>query len=60
MDRRAIFFFGASVVCVIMSFVIDAELRYVPYWLAGVYFVLAFLSSLDAVSRSRAWGRNRN
>ena len=53
MDRRAIFFFGAAAVCMVMSFVIDAELRYVPYVLAAVYLVLGILSSLDAISRHR-------
>jgi hypothetical protein len=51
MDRRAGFFLGAAVVCLVMSLVIDAELRYVTYWLAGVYALLALLSSLDAIGR---------
>jgi hypothetical protein len=53
MDRRAIFFFGAAFICMVMSFVIDPELRYVPYWLTAVYVVLGILSSLDAISRHR-------
>jgi hypothetical protein len=53
MDRRAIFFFAAACICLVMSFVIDAELRYVPYWLAAVYVILGILSSLDAISRHR-------
>jgi hypothetical protein len=53
MDRRAGFFAIAAIVCLGMSFVIDAELRYVTYWLAGVYALLAVLSLLDAVSRRR-------
>ena len=60
MDRRAIFFFCAAIVCMIMSIVIDSGLRYVAYWLAAVYVVLAFLSGLDATSRRRAWGRDRS
>jgi hypothetical protein len=59
MDRRAIFFFGSAVVCVLMSFVVDTELKYVPYWLAGVYLVLGILSSVDAISRRSSWGRSR-
>jgi hypothetical protein len=54
MDRRATFFFAAAVICLVMSFVIEAELRYVPYWLAAVYLVLGVLSSLDAISRRRS------
>ena len=59
MDRRAVFFFGAAVICILMSFVVDDALLYVPYWLAAVYTVLGVLSALDAVSRRRAWGRRR-
>ena len=53
MDRRAAFFFVAAAICMVMSFVIDTELRYVPYWLSAVYVVLGILSSLDAISRRR-------
>ncbi|MEP6623851.1 MAG: hypothetical protein ABJC79_05375 [Acidimicrobiia bacterium] len=58
MDRRAIFFFGSAVVCVLMSLVVDADLEYVTYWLAAVYVVLGLLSTLDAVSRRSSWGRS--
>jgi hypothetical protein len=53
MDRRATFFLGAAIVCFVMSFVIDAELRYVTYSLAGVYLLLSVLSLLDAIGRRR-------
>lgn len=51
MDRRAIFFLVATGVCMLMSLVIDAELRYVPYALAVTYAVLCVLSVLDSISR---------
>jgi hypothetical protein len=51
MDRRAIFFVGAGAVCAALIPPTDAELRWVPLWMAIVYGVLAVLSFLDWWSR---------
>ena len=51
MDRRALFFISAAVVCALLVPVTPASLRYVGYWLCGAYVVLAFLSFLDDRSR---------
>ena len=51
MDRRAIFFAGAGAVCGALTPVTDAELRWVPMWMAIAYGVLAVLSFLDWWSR---------
>ena len=53
MDRRAIFFLGAAVVCGVLSFALDADLRWVGITLAVAYLVFALLSWLDWHSRRR-------
>lgn len=51
MDRRGIFFFGAAVLCMLVSPLIEDKLQWVAYWLAGTYVVLGILSMLDFYSR---------
>jgi hypothetical protein len=51
-DRRAIFFLGAAGLCAAIIAETEAELRWVPMWLAGTYVVLALASYLD-------WRSNR-
>ena len=51
MDRRAVFFAGASAVCGALVPAADTDLRWVPLWMAVAYAVLAVLSFLDWWSR---------
>jgi len=53
MDRRAIFFFGAAIVCAILVPVTEQEQRWVPAVLAVVYVVLAIASWADKRTRTR-------
>ena len=53
MDRRAIFFLGAGALSAVIIPETDAELRWVPTWLAVVYVVLAAASYLDWRSNNR-------
>ena len=53
MDRRAIFFLGAAAMSAVLIPAIDAELRWVPTWLAVLYVVLAVASWLDWRSSNR-------
>ena len=53
MDRRAIFFLGAGVVCAALIAETDAELRWVPMALAAIYVLLALASYLDWRSSNR-------
>ena len=52
MDKRAIFFFGAAVVCGALTFALD-ELQWVPLTLSALYLLFAALSWLDYRSRDR-------
>ena len=54
MDRRALFFLGAAVVCLVLVPVADPEHRWVAIVTAVTYVVLAGLSALDHRSRSRS------
>jgi hypothetical protein len=54
--RRAVFFIVSAVVCIALVPVSVPELRWVPEVVAVVYAVLAVLSALDFVSRSRDEG----
>ena len=47
MDRRALFFISAAAACALLVPVTPPALRYVGFWLSGVYVVLAFLSFMD-------------
>ena len=51
MDRRAVFFACAAVVCAVLIAPTDADLRWVPIAMSIAYAVLAVLSLLDAWSR---------
>ena len=54
MDRRAIFFVSAAIVCALLIPATDTEFRWVPIATAIVYVVLALASLLDARSRDRS------
>ena len=51
MDRRALFFIAAAMASAVLAPLTPPSLRYVGYWLCGVYVVLAILSYLDDRSR---------
>ena len=53
MDRRALFFLGSALVCLVLAPITPADLRWFALVLAGVYFVLAAGSALDNRSRKR-------
>jgi hypothetical protein len=53
MDRRALFFIGAAVVCAAVAPATESDLRWIPIVMAGAYAILALLSLLDAWSRHR-------
>jgi hypothetical protein len=53
MDRRALFFGGSAVVCLLLAPLTPADLRWFTFVLAGTYVVLAAASALDNRSRRR-------
>ena len=53
MDRRAVFFVGAAIVCAILIPVTEEEQRWVPTVLAILYLVLAVASWADKRTRIR-------
>jgi hypothetical protein len=53
MDRRAVFFLGAAVVCAVLIPVTASEERWLPIFLSVVYLLLAVASFLDTRSRGR-------
>jgi hypothetical protein len=53
MDRRALFFLGSAVVCLLLVPLTPADLRWFTLVVAGVYLVLAAGSALDNRSRQR-------
>jgi hypothetical protein len=53
MDRRALFFLGAGLVCFLLSGVALPEHRPITETVGAVYVVLAILSALDRYSRGR-------
>ena len=53
MDRRAVFFAGAAIVCAILIPVTEQQQRWVPVMLAILYFVLAVASWADKRTRTR-------
>jgi hypothetical protein len=53
MDRRALFFLGAAVVCALLIPVPESEHRWVPIALSIVYALLALASWADARGRRR-------
>jgi hypothetical protein len=52
-DRRAVFFLVAALVCVVLTPLAASEHRWVSLTTAATYVVLAGLSALDHRSRSR-------
>jgi hypothetical protein len=54
MDRRALFFVGAAIVCALLIPVTEQEDRWVPASVAVVYVLLALGSWADRRSRRRA------
>jgi intracellular septation protein A len=53
MDRRAIFFLVAAVLCAALTFALD-ELQWVTIALAILYAIFAVLSWLDWMGRRRS------
>ena len=53
MDRRALFFLGSALVCLVLVPVTPSDLRWFTLVLSGVYVVLAIGSALDNWSRSK-------
>jgi hypothetical protein len=53
MDRRALFFAGAAVVCGALTPAADSDLGWVPTTMAIAYAVLALASLADWWSRRR-------
>ncbi|MET0910462.1 MAG: hypothetical protein ABWZ99_13440 [Ilumatobacteraceae bacterium] len=51
MDRRAVFFAGAAVVCALLIPVTEGDYRWVPVSLTVVYVLLALASWADRRSR---------
>ena len=51
MDRRALFFLGAAIVCAVLIPITEAEQRWVPISLTIVYALLALASWADHRSR---------
>ena len=54
MDRRALFFLAAAVVCAVLIPVTEPKNRWVPIALSIVYALLAVASWADTRSRRRA------
>jgi hypothetical protein len=52
-DRRALFFLGASVVCFVLTPLAEPAQRWVPLVFGCTYVVLAVASALDHWSRTR-------
>ena len=53
MDRRALFFVGAAIVCAILIPVTEQEQRWVPAALAILYLILAVASWADKRTKTR-------
>jgi hypothetical protein len=54
MDRRAVFFIAAAIVCAVLVPVTEPENRWVPISLTIVYALLSLASWADTRSRSRS------
>ena len=54
MDRRAVFFLGAAIVCAVLIPIAETEQRWVPISLSIVYVLLSLASWADTRSRRRA------
>jgi predicted Na+-dependent transporter len=55
-DRRAVFFFVAAIVCALLVFVTPEEFRWVGNWMAIAFVLLGLASWMDDRSRQR-WHR---
>jgi hypothetical protein len=53
MDRRALFFVVAALICFALAPLCDVEYRWVAVVTGGVYIALAILSALDHWSKQR-------
>ena len=60
MDRRAVFFLGAALVCFALAPVGLEEHRHIALIVGGVYVVLALLSFLDSKGKSSRARRRRS
>lgn len=54
MQRRAVFFLGAAVLCAVLIPLTESKYRWVPIALAVVYTLLAVASWADARTRARS------
>jgi hypothetical protein len=54
MDRRAVFFLGAAIVCGVLIPITETEQRWVPISLSIVYALLSLASWADTRGRRRA------
>jgi hypothetical protein len=54
MDRRAVFFLGAAIICIVLIPITPAAERWVPIVLSITYTLLAVASWADSRSRRRA------
>jgi len=59
MDRRALFFLGSALVCLLLVPATPADLRWFTLAVAAVYVLLATGSALDNRSRRRRPPRPR-
>jgi hypothetical protein len=59
MDRRALVFLGAALICFALAPIGLAEYRHIAVIVGCVYVVLALLSFLDSRSKSRNNARRR-
>ena len=53
MDRRATFFLTSAILCAVLLWPCPTDLRWVGWVLIVGFVVLALLSTLEAVARSR-------
>jgi hypothetical protein len=56
MDRRAIFFVGAALLCLLLTPIAQQEYQEISLGVAAIYILLAILSALDHRSRRRSGG----
>jgi hypothetical protein len=51
MDRRALFFMGVALLCLVLTPIAQEEYREISLAVAGLYLLLAIASALDHRSR---------
>ena len=54
MDRRAIFFVGAALLCLVLTAIAQEQFQEISLGVAAIYLVLAIASALDHRSRRRS------